>query len=263
MAHPTAESPDVPPAPAALLWDVDGTLADTEMEGHRPAFNAAFRENGLPWHWDRSTYGRWLAVTGGRERLAAFLAAETGREPAADLLDALVRSKQGHYARLVREGRVSLRPGVGRLIAEARAAGWIQVIVTTSGRAAVDALLASVAGDLGQAFHGRICGEDVSRKKPDPEAYRLALERLALPPDSVLAIEDSPQGLAAAAGAGLATLVTLRESGTVVVPAGFGSARAVLDGLGEVSAPARVLQGPACEGGLVTLAYLRQLMAAR
>ena len=263
MAQMMANVPDALPAPAALLWDVDGTLADTELEGHRPAFNAAFREVGLPWHWDPPTDTRLLRVTGGRERLAAFIEDRTGRPAGPELLDALVASKQAHYARFVREGRVALRPGVRRLIAQARRAGLVQAIVTTSGRAAVEALLQRLLRDLDDAFRFRICGEDVRRKKPDPEAYRLALERLALPAAAVLAIEDSPQGLAAARGAGLPCLVTLREGRSGPLPGDLSAACAVLDGLGESPAGPNVLQGPPCSDGEVSLAYLRQLLAAR
>lgn len=261
MAHAMADIPDVLPTPAALLWDVDGTLADTELEGHRPAFNAAFRDAGLPWRWDAPTYSRLLKVTGGRERLGAFLESETGSPPDRELLDALVTSKQQHYARFIQEGRVSLRPGVGRLIEEARQAGTVQAIVTTSGRAAVDALMDGVLRELADAFRFRICGEDVTRKKPDPEAYRLAWERLALPAAGVLAIEDSRQGLAAAVGAGLPCLITLREAIPGPPPEGFAAARAVLDGLGEATSPPRVLKGPPCSEGVVSLDYLRRLLA--
>ena len=189
----------------ALLWDVDGTLADTEQQGHRPAFNAAFAAAGLPWHWDTGTYQRLLQTSGGRERILAWMAEVGERDEG--LAAELHRSKQQHYRDLLRQGSVPLRPGVLALACDAAAAGLQQWIVTTSGRAAVAALLHNTP-ELEACFGGWICGDDVQRKKPDPEAYSLALGHLKLPACEVLAIEDSPQGLAAAKGAGLEVVIT-------------------------------------------------------
>ena len=189
----------------ALLWDVDGTLADTEQQGHRPAFNAAFMAAGLLWHWDSSTYQRLLHTSGGRERILAWMD-ELGQRDEG-LAAQLHRSKQQHYSDLLSQGAVPLRPGVLALACEAAAAGLRQWIVTTSGRAAVAALLQNTP-ELEACFAGWICGDDVTRKKPDPEAYARALGQLNLPTSEVLAIEDSPQGLAAARGAGLEVVIT-------------------------------------------------------
>ncbi len=245
----------------ALLWDVDGTLAETELEGHRLAFNRAFADLGLPWHWDTETYLKLLAISGGRERLAAFLTqAEAGKEPLPSLLDALVTAKQAHYARLVAAGELGLRPGVARLIREARDAGLTQAIVTTSSRQAVEALANGVLGELRQAFGFWICGEDVTAKKPDPQAYRLALARLGSGAERLLALEDSGNGLAAASGAGLACLVSLSQPSARESPACFADARAVVDSLGDEARPLTLLQGPACPEGRVSLAWLEMLL---
>jgi HAD superfamily hydrolase (TIGR01509 family) len=244
----------------ALLWDVDGTLAETEGDGHRVAFNRAFAEAGLPWRWDPATYQHLLAVSGGRERLAAFLGRAEGAPPAAERLEALAHSKQNHYEQLVGEGRLPLRPGVARLIGEAATAGIEQAIVTTSSRRAVAALADAVLGELGGAFAFWICGEDVTIKKPDPEAYRLALGRLGLPGERVLVLEDSAAGLAAATAAGLSCVVTLSSLSRQESPAAFAAARAVVEDLGDGTTPVRVLQGPACAEGRVTLSYLQQLL---
>lgn len=245
---------------AGLLWDVDGTLAETELQGHRLAFNRALAEAGLPWQWDTATYLRLLAVSGGRERLAFFLSEVEGQRPAAARLDALVRSKQAHYAALVEGGGLMLRPGVERLIRAAAAAGLRQAIVTTSSRQAVKALARSCLGPVQGAFSFWICGEDVTAKKPDPEAYQLASERLGAPAWSLLAIEDSEHGLSAASRAGLACLITVSAQSQQGDPARFDAAHAVLDGLGEAECPARVLRGPVCRDGVVTLAYLERLL---
>ena len=189
---------DVKGSLRALLWDVDGTLAETELDGHRIAFNRAFAQQGLPWQWDRSTYIELLAISGGRERLRWFLQRQQGGEPEASLLDALHQAKQAHYRELVVAGEVQLRPGVRRLIKAAAAAGLQQAIVTTSGREAVAALLENQLRDQSRLLPLRICADDVGAKKPDPEAYVLALQRLGLDPGQAVALEDSQAGLAAA-----------------------------------------------------------------
>lgn len=247
--------------PAALLWDVDGTLAETELDGHRRAFNRAFADAALPWHWDIATYQELLRISGGRERISHFLTRMEGRPPDRDRVQALQADKQRHYVALMAAGELRLRPGVARLIGAAASAGLPQAIVTTSGRSAVAALLERLLPQLGDRIQLRICGEDVGRKKPDPEAYHLALAQLKLPPQCVIAIEDSGNGVAAAHGAGLAVLVT-RSLASAAEPASvFSAAAAQLDHLGEPQQPCTVLQGPACPEGLVTLSWLQDLLA--
>jgi HAD superfamily hydrolase (TIGR01509 family) len=257
--------------PRALLWDVDGTIAETELEVHRPAFNRAFADAGLPWRWDRPTYLRLLAVGGGRERLAAYLEEVEGVAPSPRRLDALQRAKQGHYATLVAAGALRPRPGVERLMAEASAAGIPQAVVTTSSRSAVEALARHGMPSLGRLVALWICGEDVVRKKPDPEAYQLALSRLTTqlpdrqgdPRARVLAIEDSTNGLQAAHAAGIGCLITLSQPSSQEPRQGMGQALAICDGLGDDQHPTAVVQGPACPGGLVTLSWLGQLLERR
>ena len=266
MQIPPPSAPSAAEPPLALLWDVDGTLAETELDGHRRAFNRAFAEEGLPWRWDAATYLEWLAISGGRERLRAFLSAREGQPPCEARIERLQARKQVHYGELVRSGGLALRPGVARLMRQAAAAGLPQAIVTTSGRQAVEALLAGAGAELRPALSFWICGEDVQRKKPDPEGYRAALARLALAPASALAIEDSRNGLLAASGAGLPCLVTLSLSSrheAAAGPAAFEAALAVLDGLGSPQKPLRVLRGPACPEGQVTLAWLSACWGGR
>jgi len=246
---------------------VDGTLAETELDGHRLAFNRAFAEEGLPWRWDQATYRQLLAVSGGRERLRAFLSQLEGRPPETERIERLQSRKQAHYNQLISSGAVALREGVERVITAAAAAGLRQAIVTTSSRAAVEALLAAAPAPLGEAFSFWICGEDVdvARKKPDPQAYQLAQQRLGLAAASILVIEDSRNGLQAAHAAGLPCLVTLSRSSAAEAGAeadgDMAAALAVLDGLGSAQRPLRVLRGPACPAGRVTLAWLQQLGA--
>lgn len=200
----------------ALLWDVDGTLAETERDGHRVAFNRAFEAMGLPWRWSEAHYGALLRITGGRERLLADMAQRADAPSLLDERDALARElhrrKNAAYAELVRAGALPLRPGVRELIEEAVAAGLLQAIVTTTSRANVQALLKRhFGGSPCGPFDLVLCGEDVAAKKPDPEVYLRALAALRLPPPEALAIEDSPGGVAAARAAEVPVLVARSE----------------------------------------------------
>jgi HAD superfamily hydrolase (TIGR01509 family) len=253
----------MPVGPAALLWDVDGTLAETELDGHRVAFNRAFEEAGLPWFWDVPLYQRLVRTSGGRERIAAYLEEVEGKRPDRERVEQLQAAKQRAYNAMVAAGALTLRPGVERLLRSAAQHGVPQAIVTTSSRLAVQALLDQLLPDHRSCFQLWVCGEDVPRKKPDPGAYQLALKELALAPDRVIALEDSGNGVAAALGAGLTVLVTRSGASAGESPDAFAAAVADLDHLGEPDRPLRVHHGPACPQGWVTLSYLQQLLPAR
>ncbi|MGR3823262.1 MAG: HAD-IA family hydrolase [Salipiger marinus] len=189
---------------AALIFDVDGTLAETE-EAHRHAFNLSFAEAGLGWHWDRDTYRRLLRTTGGKERMRRF-AQETG-QPAPDVT-ALHARKTETYARLLAQG-LALRPGVADLVTAARAAGLRLAVATTTSAPNVQALARACWGrDADQVFDVIAAGDEVPRKKPAADIYTLALARLGLPAGAALAFEDSRNGVLAARGAGLRVVVT-------------------------------------------------------
>ncbi len=194
----------------ALIFDVDGTLAETE-EGHRTAFNAVFAEAGVPWNWDRRVYRDLLAVSGGKERMAHYArkydpARLVEIEPR---LAELHVAKNGHYAAWVRASGGALRPGVRELVARSRARGQKLAIATTTSRANLAALLEAAFGAEAEAlFPVRVVGEDVKAKKPDPEVYMIALSELGVGPEDAIAFEDSLNGLRAATAAGLRTVVT-------------------------------------------------------
>jgi HAD superfamily hydrolase (TIGR01509 family) len=197
----------------AILWDVDGTLAETERDGHRVAFNHAFEAQGLPWRWDERRYGELLRVSGGRERLLHDMATRSDAPVLAAERLALARAlhvrKTALYTMWLRQQRIGLRDGVALLIEQARRDGLRQAIVTTTSRANVEALLDLHFGAAWpRHFEALICGEDVRHKKPDPEAYEVVLSTLGLSPVEAVAIEDSPGGVAAARSAGVAVVVT-------------------------------------------------------
>lgn len=196
----------------ALIWDVDGTLAETERDGHRLAFNDAFAAMGLPWHWSVDRYGELLTTSGGLERLLRDLAERDDAPRSAGerlaLARELHRRKNAAYARRVACDAIALRPGVLRLMQQARAHGARLAIATTTGRANVDALLSRQLGaEWSDAFDAVVCAEDAPLKKPHPQVYLLALLRLALRADEALAVEDSPQGVASARAAGIEVLL--------------------------------------------------------
>ena len=193
----------------ALIFDVDGTLAETE-EIHRAAFERAFAEAGLPWRWDVDRYRELLAVTGGKERIRHFIATTPGVEDPGDARIAHLHARKNEiYGEIVRGGGCALRPGVAELVRAASANGLRLAIATTTSRFIVAALLAAAFADAPpDLFDPIVCGEHVAAKKPSPEAYHLALARLGLAAEDCLAFEDSRNGLAAACAAGLATIVT-------------------------------------------------------
>ena len=222
----------------ALIFDVDGTLADTEA-AHRAAFNQAFDQEGLDWHWDEALYTQLLDVSGGKERLMHYW---TQRHPevrdvdGAGVRDTIARLhelKTAAYEAMVNDGAVSLRPGVLHLIDAASQAKLQLAIATTTSPVNIAALLRGAIGTDWRQFFGIV--EDASTaaiKKPHPQVYLQTLQRLRLPAGQCLAFEDSSNGLRAATGAGLATVITPTQ---VTADHDFSAALKVLPNLQGVS----------------------------
>ena len=195
-----------------LIFDVDGTLAETESV-HRCAFNAAFREAGIAWYWDQRTYKRLLQVTGGKERIRAFARSQPPRLILSeDDIGHLHRCKTTHYTRLIAQHACRLRPGVEPFIRNALGRGQTLAIATTTTFDNVDALLrVALAPDWRSHFAAIVAGDDVVRKKPAPDVYLEVLARLRRPASDCLAIEDSANGLKAATAASIPVLITRSE----------------------------------------------------
>lgn len=200
----------------ALIFDVDGTLANTERDGHRPAFNAAFAEVGLPWHWDEAFYGSLLNVAGGRERIRhyaeRFDPATFQRPDFEALLDRVHSIKTRNYQRLLGAGAIPLRADIGQLICDARSEGLRLAIASSSKSQNVVALLRANLGPKADTWFEVIAsGDIVETKKPAPDIYLWTLKSLGLPARDCLAVEDSSHGLAASLAAGIPTVITLSD----------------------------------------------------
>jgi HAD superfamily hydrolase (TIGR01509 family) len=244
----------------ALIFDVDGTLAENE-EWHRRAFNETFQAFGLDWNWDAELYRQLLKVTGGKERIRHFI--ETASPPRGaevlDKLSAFHAAKTARYADYVVSGAIKARPGIKRLVMEAHQNSLRLGIATTTTLSNVEALIKSIFGaDARHLFAVIAAGDIVPRKKPAPDIYLYACERLGVSPSACIAIEDSANGLQAAHDAGIAVLAA---PSFYLSDDDFSKAISVVSDLGEPDAPNRRIAGAKIVQTFVDVASLQGLHA--
>ncbi|MBU0492831.1 MAG: HAD-IA family hydrolase [Chloroflexi bacterium] len=256
----------------ALIFDQDGVIIDTERDGHRVAFNRTFKEFGYDFEWDVDRYHELLQVAGGKERMKHYfheegLAVAASPAEEAELVKRLHKHKTEVFVALIESGELPVRPGVRRLMHEAMEAGLIIGVCTTSNERAARAVAYGILNDI--AFDFVLAGDVVSKKKPDPEIYELALQRTGLRPEECLVIEDSRNGVLAAKAAGMHVVATtnvyteredLSEADLVVTCLGDPDGER-----GELRHAQRPAQPTACVEGGAGLAYdgvlrLEQLM---
>jgi dihydroxyacetone kinase phosphoprotein-dependent L subunit len=253
---------------SALILDCDGVLADTERHGHLVAFNQTFEEFGLPVRWSVADYQEKLRIGGGKERMGSLLtpefAAQAGLPADAAGQQAAVaawhRRKTEIYLELVASGAVPPRPGVARIVAAALAAGWPVAVASTSAQSSVRATLERAVGAENAGAVTVFAGDIVPHKKPAPDIYLLALASLGVTAEQAVVVEDSGNGLLAAAGAGIACMITVNDftSGE-----DFAAAALVVSSLGDPGGETTVVlanRSRATPGSFVTLADLASLV---
>jgi len=248
--------------PAALIFDVDGVLADTERDGHRIAYNSAFKDFGLDWFWSVEEYGGLLTVAGGKERMRFYLQ-QLDKPADEDLIRQVYAAKSTIFQSMIRKGELKLRPGVKRILKSARDQGVPLAVATTTHPANVTGLLASNLGEQSIGWFKVIAaGDIVAAKKPAADIYQYAMQEMGIGPSGCMALEDSRIGLQSSRAAGLPTLITVTA---YTADEDFPGAAMVVTHLGERDHPAEIIRNPhdITVNGVVDLDVLAQLAQVR
>jgi HAD superfamily hydrolase (TIGR01509 family) len=222
----------------SIIFDCDGVLADTEKDGHLPSFNKTFEHFNLPVRWSVEDYAEKLKIGGGKERVKSLLSPDfiskanlpKSPESQAEEVAKWHKYKTNVYTDLVKRGVMPARPGIARIVKEAHEAGWSLAVASTSHEDSVRAVLTHAVGDLLATQFAVFAGDIVPKKKPAPDIYLFALDKLNLNPAEVIVIEDSNNGLRASLAAGLKTIVTVSSFTT---KEDFTGASLVVSSLGD------------------------------
>lgn len=257
----------------ALLFDCDGVLADTERDGHLVAFNQMWREQGVNWQWTLSQYAEKVKIGGGKERMfslgqdddfRAVYPVPESEEEWWSIVAGWHKRKSEIYKELIASGALPGRPGVKRLAEAALAQGWTLAVCSTSALSSVQAVLQHVMGaETASRFAGVFAGDVVKAKKPAPDIYNLAAEKLNLNPSQCVVVEDSRNGLLAAVAAGMTCIITYNG---LTANEDFSEAAIVLSCLGDPAGEQAILSANRTEAqpdGLFTIADLEKVLASR
>lgn len=250
----------------ALVFDCDGVLADTERDGHRIAFNKAFKEENVGVEWDIDEYGRLLSIAGGKERMKYYFSNIAGESFSDEYIDKIHKRKTGIYMDMCEKGELPIRPGIRRIIKEAHDCGFILSVCSTSSRKSVISLMKAILGDeyFGWFEGGIFAGDIVRSKKPSPDIYNLMREKFGLSGDECFVVEDSRNGLLAAVGAGMNCIVTVSH---YFATEDFKEAKIVVSSLGDPDLEdIEVYQKSphiSSKIGYITLDHLKQLASVR
>lgn len=245
----------------ALIFDVDGTLADTEKYAHLPAFNLTFKDMNLDWHWDDNLYIKLLKITGGKERLKYFIKSYKPKMPKVGNLDEFIskihNNKTNHYVEIIKNGKLPLRKGVKKLIFEAMANNLKLAIATTTTFINVQSLITTNLGnDAMDYFDVIAAGDIVKNKKPAPDIYNYALNKLNLKADECISFEDSENGMLSATAAGLKSIITVNG---YTKKQNFKNALIILDSLGDEECDFKVIKGNSYGYSYVNIKFIRKL----
>ena len=239
----------------AVYWDLDGTIANTELEAHLPAFNKSFKYFDIDWYWDKDTYISLLKINGGRNRISYFSNIKCQKFED-DLIKEIHKTKQSFYLEYIKKGAVSLKKGVYRIIKELYANNVKQFIVTSSSRIQVETLIEKLFNGL-NPFDFFVCSEDVILHKPDPSPYNLAVKLSGIKKENSIVFEDSYPGLQSSLRAGLPTICVKTN-----IPIDFGenNISCLVDSLGESDHPTNFLIGPNHKSKFIDYRYLTNFL---